>query len=63
MCLERKMLTLYQNINHMIAWLTWKKVHNPHLEPSTICHKMNFQLFVNTSTIILKKGSFDIPSF
>jgi hypothetical protein len=41
MCLKRKMLTLYQNINHMIAQLIWKKVHNPHLDPFIICHKTN----------------------
>jgi hypothetical protein len=38
-----------------------KKGAQPHLDPSTICHKTNLQLFVNTSTRILRKGSFDIP--
>jgi hypothetical protein len=38
-----------------------KKGVQPHLDPSTICHKTNLQLFVSTSTRILKKGSFNIP--
>ncbi len=37
-----------------------KKVQ-PHLDPSTICHKLNLELFVNTSIRISRKGSFGIP--
>jgi hypothetical protein len=37
-----------------------KKSAQPHLDPSIICHKMNLQLFVSTSTRISKKGSFNI---
>jgi DNA-directed RNA polymerase subunit N (RpoN/RPB10) len=41
MCLKRRMLTHYQKIDHMVAQLIWKKVCSPHLDPSTIYHKMN----------------------
>jgi hypothetical protein len=62
MFLKRKMQTNYLNIGHMIVQLIWRKVHSPHLDPSIICYETNFQRFENTSTKILKRGSFDIQS-
>jgi hypothetical protein len=62
MCLKRKMKTPYLNIDHMIALLILCNEHNLHLNPSTICHKMNLQWFANTSMKTLKNGSFDILS-
>jgi len=39
--LKRKMRTPCLNINHMSMLLILWKEHNLHLDPSTICHKMN----------------------
>jgi hypothetical protein len=39
---ERKMQTHYLNIGHMIVRLTWKKEHNPYLNPFITCCRMNF---------------------
>jgi hypothetical protein len=47
----------------MIVWLTLEKAHNPHLDPSTIHHKINVQHFENTLMKILEKDSFNISNF
>jgi len=46
----------------MIAQLTWKRVHNPHLDPFTTYHKMKLQHSKNTLMKTSKKVSFDIPN-
>jgi hypothetical protein len=61
MCL-RRMQTPYPNIDHMITPLILKKELNLHLDPSIICHKTNLQFFMNISTRMLKRGSFNIPN-
>jgi hypothetical protein len=63
MYLKRWMLTPYKNIDHMIARLTWKTVHNPHLDPFTTYHKMNLQHSEYTLMKTSKKVSFDIPNW
>jgi hypothetical protein len=59
---ERKTLTPYQSIVHMIALLILKRGHSLHLSQSTTYHKTNLQIFMNTSMKTLKRGSLDIPS-
>jgi hypothetical protein len=57
------MKTRYLNIGHMIVQLIWRKEHSLHLDPSITCCKTNYWHFENTSMKILRKGSFDTPSF
>jgi hypothetical protein len=61
--LKRKMQTHYLNIGCMIERLIWRKECNPCLDPFITCHRTNFWHFENTSMKILKRGSFNIPSF
>ncbi len=62
MYLKRLLLTPYKNIDNMIARLTWKRVHNPHLDPFTPYHKMKLQRSKNSLMKTSKKVSFDIPN-
>ncbi len=63
MFFKRKMKTHYLNVGHTIVQLISRKEHNPPLDPSIICRMMNSWHFENTSTKILKRGSFNTPNF
>ncbi len=61
MCL-RRMQTPCPNIDHMITPLILKKKRNLHLDSSIIFHKTNLEFFMNISTRMLKRGSFNISN-
>jgi hypothetical protein len=62
MCLRGKMQTPCPSIDCITIPLILRKEHNLHSNPSIIFHKTNLQCFMNTSTRISRKGSFNIPN-